>query len=299
MTIPQAKYFILTIPANDWNAPTELPAFATYIKGQKEIGESGYEHWQIVCYFARKKRITGVKTHFPNTAHIEPTRSEAALDYVWKDETSVAGTRFEFGKLPINRKKTEDWDKIWDSAKCGNLMEIPADIRIRSYHTIKRIRKDFEMAPMRPNITVNVFWGVTGSGKSHKAFELAAESGHDFFVKGSTTKWWDGYKGEKIVIMDEFRGQISIEHLLKWFDKYPCYVEEKGGQLALKAETFYVCSNLDPRDWFKDIDDETKQALLRRLNIKRFMFKYRQSNIIPPILTEEEENAILDELIDF
>lgn len=288
----QGKYWMFTIPVNDWNPPETLPSGVVYIKGQQEIGsgETAYHHWQLIVVFERKKRLAGAKVGWPATSHLELTRSEAALEYVWKEETAVPGTRIELGRLPMKRNCPTDWDVIWQQAKDGQVEEIPSDIRIRCYSTIKRIRKDFERAPMREGIVVNVYWGVTGSGKSHKAFNLASESGHDFYVKGSTTKWWDGYKGEKIVIMDEFRGQIGIEHLLKWFDKYPCYVEEKGGQLALQATTFYVCSNLDPRDWFKDIDEETKQALLRRLKITYFPYQYH-----PPY----NESEVLNELINF
>lgn len=154
---------------------------------------------------------------------------------------------------------------MWEDAKRGSIDEIPADIRIRTYHTLKRIRKDYEVAPFRPNIKVKVFCGPTGTGKSHRAFEEAS----DAYIKGSTTKWWDGYAGQKRVIIDEFRGQIAIEHILKWFDKYPCFVEEKGGQLALRAEEFWVCSNKHPRDWYV-MDVETIEALLRRLDITVF-----------------------------
>ena len=286
-TLPQARYWMLTIPKNDWNAPEQLPSGITYLKGQAERGEGGYEHWQIVVIFDKKKRMAGAKIYFPNTTHLEPTRSEAALEYVWKEDTRIEDTQFELGRLPLNRNKEKDWDKIWEQAKDGKFEDIPADVRIRSYSTIKKIRKDYERAPYRPDIKCYVFTGVTGSGKSHRAFEEASLSGVDFYVKGSTTKWWDGYRGESIVIMDEFRGLIGIEHLLKWLDKYPCYVEEKGGQLALKATTFYICSNLHPGAWYKDIDGLTYNALERRLNITVFNDRY-----IPEEIDTDIENII-------
>ncbi len=50
-------------------------------------------------------------------------------------------------------------------------MEIPADIRIRCYNQLQRIAKDNMVPKPRPDITVRVFYGVSGSGKTHAAIE--------------------------------------------------------------------------------------------------------------------------------
>lgn len=295
----QGKFWILTIPKNDFTKPTsvaDIPNGVDYYKGQLERGEGGFEHWQIVVSFKKKVRLGGVKTIFGQSCHAELTRSDAANDYVWKEETSL-GERFQLGSLPLKRNSTTDWDKVWEEAKTGSLMNIPADIRIRSYSTLKRIKKDFDVAPYRPGITVSVYWGVTGSGKSHRAFEEAAADG-DFYVKGPTTKWWDSYRGEKTVIIDEFRGVIGIEHLLKWLDKYPCYVEEKGGQLPLLATKFIICSNLDPRQWYSTVDIATQDALRRRFTTcLEFAFPYnvpRNENVEPEPPMPEEPDLFLE-----
>lgn len=48
------------------------------------------------------------------------------------------------------------------------------------------------MALPRPGIVVKVFYGVSGSGKTHSAIE---ELGDDYYDKIAMNKWWDGYKG--------------------------------------------------------------------------------------------------------
>jgi len=261
----QGRYWMLTIPEADY-VPI-LHESCNYIKGQAEIGESGYRHWQLVAYFPRKVRLAKVKEVFGATAHAEVTRSDAALQYVWKDDTAIPDTRFEYGRLPMKRAIPKDWDNIWDHAKTGQIEAIPADVRIRTYSTLKRICKDYQNAPFRPETSCQVFWGPTGTGKSHRMFTESYLDGHVPYVKSSTTKWWDGYQGQVRVIMDEFRGQIAVEHMLKWLDQYPCYVEEKGGQLALFATKFWICSNLHPDEWYPDIDVVTRDALKRRLNV--------------------------------
>ena len=89
----------------------------------------------------------------------------------------------------------------------------------------------------------------------------------DAYPKIPNTKFWDGYQGQRVVVIDEFRGDISISNLLRWFDRYPVLVEIKGSSTVLMAETIYVTSNLDPREWYRDVDSMTIDALMRRLNI--------------------------------
>ena len=116
--------------------------------------------------------------------------------------------------------------------------------------------------------TCDVFWGTTGTGKSRRAWE---EAGDIVYAKDPRTKWWCGYRGEKNVIIDEFRGTIDIAHLLRWLDRYPVCVEIKGASRPLNCERFWITSNVDPRKWYPEIDEETLAALLRRLNITHFI----------------------------
>jgi len=89
-------------------------------------------------------------------------------------------------------------------------------------------------------------------------------------VKDPRTKWWNHYLFETSVIIDDFgHGGIDINHLLRWFDRYKCYVENKGGVVPLLADTFIVTSNFHPREVFSFAGEENAQlpALMRRLNV--------------------------------
>ena len=73
-------------------------------------------------------------------------------------------------------------------------------------------------------------YGKPGVGKSHLARELFNTK--KYYVK-SQNKWWDGYKGESIVILDDFDSK-ELGHLLKiWADKWDCNGEIKGGTIPL------------------------------------------------------------------
>jgi len=149
------------------------------------------------------------------------------------------------------------------SAKSGILEEIPANIRVVSYRTLRAIKADYDVPkPMARNVTV--LYGTTGTGKSYRAHR---EAGEHAYYKDPRSKFWCGYQCQSNVVIDEFRGAIDISHILRWFDCYPVYVETKGSSVPLSANQFWVTSNLHPSRWYPDLDPNTLEALLRRLTI--------------------------------
>lgn len=207
----QARYWMLTIPETEYSVDQGLPTSAAYFAGQQEIGATtGYAHWQAVIYFRDKVSLGTLRALFPR-AHAEPTRSTAARDYVWKDDTAVPGTRFEFGTMPMNRNRRTDWDAVLVNAQAGNWDSIPSDVYIRCFSNLNKIHVQ-SLKPVAQEKTIYVFWGRTGTGKSRRAWD---EATFDAFPKDPCTKWWDGYAGQRNVVIDEFRGQIGISHLLR------------------------------------------------------------------------------------
>lgn len=259
-------YWMLTIPSRDWQPPESLIYPVVWLKGQKELAEGGYEHWQIIVGFSSKQSLRRVKECFCNTAHCEPSRSVAAEAYVWKESTRVTGSQFELGAKPLNPSSKTDWEMVWEAAKSGRIMEIPANVRVQNYRTIRAIGSDYSRAPEIVR-SCNVYWGVSGSGKSRRAWE---EAGILSYCKSPRSKFWDGYQGEEHVVLDEFRGGIDVSYLLRWLDRYPCRVEIKGSSMPLSMKIMWITSNLSPDLWYPDLDNDTLVALRRRLNIIHF-----------------------------
>lgn len=236
-----------------------------YMKGQMERGEGGFLHWQVLCVCDRQATLQQVKRALHPTAHLELTRSAAAEEYVWKEDTRVVDTQFEIGTRPVSRGRRTDWQAIFVAATNGRFEEVPADILIRNYSALRRIRVDNLVPIDRPDVQVNVYWGPTGTGKTFRAHSEIRELGLPYFDKNPLTKWWDGYRGQTLCLIDEFAGRVDIVNLLRWLDRYPCTVEVKGFSVPLEATVFWITSNVDPRDWYPDAQPAHKAALLRRL----------------------------------
>ncbi|AYP28919.1 MAG: putative viral replication protein [Cressdnaviricota sp.] len=170
----QGLYWIGTIPiSTGWVPPTsaeQLPDGCCWIRGQRETGEGGLDHFQVCIALSRKQRLSWVTARFKG--HWELTRSSAARDYVWKEETRVDGSQFEYGSLAIRRNVSTDWELVRANAVLGNFDDIPADVFVRCYNSLCRIRTD-NLSPVAVERACKVFWGATGTGKSRLAWEEA------------------------------------------------------------------------------------------------------------------------------
>lgn len=108
-------------------------------------------------------------------------------------------------------------------------------------------------------------WGPPGVGKSHSVRTQFSEA--DLFLK-TQNKWWDGYQGQKAVLLDDFDKLGScLSHYLKiWADKWACTGEIKGGTIPLNFERLFITSNYHPKEIFTE-DSELLQAIERRFKI--------------------------------
>lgn len=101
--------------------------------------------------------------------------------------------------------------------------------------------------PARDMPKVYVLQGPTGTGKS----KWALENYPNAYWK-QRSNWWDGYKGEKDVIIDEFYGWLPFDLCLRICDRYPLLVETKGGNVPFKGENIIFTSNSVPNSWWKN-----------------------------------------------
>lgn len=163
--------------------------------------------------------------------------------------------------MKLKRNSPKDWEGIYELAKQGKWEEVPKDVLIRSYSSLKRIHVD-NLKPEGFVKEVVVCWGKTGLGKSKYVWETL---GLDAYPKDPRTKNWDAYQLQDNVIMEEFRGDIDISHMLRWLDRYPVIVDVKYSSIVLRAKKIYITSNISPDFWYPSLDEDTRLALRRRI----------------------------------
>jgi hypothetical protein len=84
----------------EWDPISLISDDVVWVKGQREVGAGGFDHWQFVFSLSRKQRLNAVKKYFePLCPHLELTKSKAAEDYVHKNDTAVPGTKFEYSLI--------------------------------------------------------------------------------------------------------------------------------------------------------------------------------------------------------
>lgn len=118
--------------------------------------------------------------------------------------------------------------------------------------------RDPERAPV-----IEIYWGDSGTGKTRKAVSDHPDAYIVTRPREKGALWWDGYNGQKTVIVDEFYGWIQYDFILRLLDRYPLRVEVKGGTVNMSATHFIITSNQPWRDWYPNVED--KSALERRI----------------------------------
>lgn len=236
----------------------------------KEVGDGGTPHLQGYFKLRVKRDIRALRNQFSARAHYEVARGSARSN---REYCSKGGVYQEFGRKPSEVRPTRDELAVRFRAAVSeghrgvdDFAERNPGVYLFSGHNLLRNALTLKRPIVRPEIRVDWIWGPPGVGKSRRAHQDLP----DAYVKEPRTKWWNGYLLEKDVIIDDFGpGGIDMNHLLRWFDRYKCMVENKGGMIPLYAERFIVTSNFSPEDCFKDkftgLPHVQHDALMRRI----------------------------------
>lgn len=253
----------------------------SYLVIGKEVGEEGTPHLQGYAYFRNQVFYRTLRSKLACYWQVAHGSAADNIRYC-----SKGGDFITRGEPPASREDArrrggeatkEKWESSLESAKIGDLNSISAEIVIKHYAALNQIAKDnVRPPPDLDDVTGFWFYGEAGCGKS----QFARHNWPGAFLK-NCNKWWDGYKQEEAVILDDFdKNHHVLGHYLKiWGDRYGFTPEVKCSVTRARPKFVIVTSNYHPRDIWDD--NRTLEPIMRRyfvVHCWKDCFGYHRSN---------------------
>jgi len=265
-----------------------------YLIFGKEVGESGTPHLQGYVYFDNAKTLEVLKKKFQARAHWEiaigtPNRNAA---YCAKGEQTKAEWEaekekgpnygknadvFEKGERPLSDKEKgalgkrafEEAFEAYKEKRYEDMGQFALNMKAFDYLAAKIEKRDQPAAvTLDGDLEHEWFYGPSGAGKSY----AARQQNPGAYIKDPKNAWWDGYKGEDVVIIDDFdKFQVKQSGDMKrWLDRYPFKAECKGGYIGdIRPKKIVVTANYHPNEIWEQ-SDITLSTILRRVKVTRF-----------------------------
>ena len=264
--------------------------------------EQGVYHIHLVITLSKPIRATALSKKLGN-AHIETMRGtkEQAEDYIEKrgkfEEKGeiILDRQGSIDKIENNQGYRTDWanfDKIalQDDFDLNDYILKNQITGKKEKDCINRYTRLMQTkAQAFRKLEVVYVEGETGQGKTKGVYDR--HNAKDIFriSQDNTNSFkFDGYQGEKILLLDELRpNQIATSYLFQILDGYPMRVNVKGGYMWAQWEKIYIttCYSLD--NWYKVdkskpyFDTEEKVENVEKLRaqfLRRISTRYKAEN---------------------
>lgn len=227
----------------------------TYIVYGKEVcPDTKRPHLQGYIYYNNAQSLSAFSS-FYNNCHVEKQRgtAEQASEYCKKE-----GDFTERGELPKQGKRT-DWGLALEQLKTQDITDvIQSQPQLLPCQRALREFKNLLLKPKHRTVNVIVLYGTAGTGKTRYAYDNYP----DLYSK-PRGEWWDGYTGQKAILLDDYYGYLPYCELLRVLDRYPYQIPYKGGYTQAQWDTVIITSNRLPPQWYQA---GLTPALRRRIN---------------------------------
>lgn len=260
----------------------------TFLMGQCELTPTtgrlhfqGYAvtaaRWTVFKFSARLQDVCAMVEEVSGF-HLEAATGSFAhnVRYCSKEDTRAPGANMVYLGCEPNADDTTSRERgaslesmLFEIKKGSSMTELTTKFGFTAFlHHHNAITKAMALwGPKRSEKpTILLLIGKSGTGKSLWADKEFPDRFRMTFGNGGNAQWWDGYMGEKVVELSEFRGQLPLSFMLDLLDRYQLKVQVKGATMQMLATTFVITSNEQPKDWYAMTEDRSKlDPLLRRL----------------------------------
>lgn len=258
---------------NNWTE-TELRALreyaqveSRYICWSQEVGAEGTPHLQGYTAWDNPRSLDKFKNSISSRLHYEPYTKGTAqqnraycLGMVEKKGFKENPTFEEIGEIPEQGTRT-DWTTALNHLDNGS--DIPSVVAqqpqlLPSIRALERY-KQLSLRPQNRDVKVIILIGEPGTGKSRWAYDNYP----DLYTKPDG-QWYDGYTGQKTILLDDYYGEIPYSQFLKVLDRYPLQLPVKGGFIYAQYDTVIITSNRQPETWYvQGYNDALKRRVTR------------------------------------
>lgn len=245
-----------------------------YLVGQWEVGEEGTEHWQGYVQFYNKQRASAVQNLFPGAWHKQASGTHVEnTHYATKPQEHCSckhcvkarqlpnkGRAYGHEQTrigePVGAEGAKQWKDVWQDIKDGytdlELADKYEGLWAHAHKAMERYRLLTSARERTWMTKTHVLYGPPGTGKTRKALELAGANAYwvTYGTNVGAPQYYDGYDGQKVVVFDEFFGQIRRQEMCKLADEYPCNVPVRGGCVPWLPELIIITSNCHPDAWW-------------------------------------------------
>ena len=318
-TVKQSRRWVFTInnyTEEDVDAVKALendPVVQAIIAEYEHINGEGTPHIQGYVEFNRSSTRKTVENKLGGRAWIAAAKGNRlqCYSYCTKEEQRVVDKGFsdqdkEVSKKYVQKKDQEAALLIEDIKRLtpDEMESIHPWFMLYKRSVYFEYKHEFDMQHMktydgdlqRKNLWI---YGVAGVGKS-----FAARQGVDQWkvFNKPYNKWWGGWnrlRHDRVIIEDwpsqENGGEMLLQHLKIWADRYPFTGEVKGGQVMIAPGDFQliITSNFKPEQCFRRHEDIL--AIRRRFTFIRMTEPMTQKDPFD-IPVDEIENPTIEEL---
>ena len=278
-----------------------VPTAAVY---SEEAGSTtGYHHYQAFAYWEGKTTGSRVRALFGD-AHVEPAGKPAVAcaAYCSKDKTHLSGPYWlgAYDAVPGMKPTTEQVERKskFDAAqeKISNGWHYEDFLNDHEWMAwALRHRQSIQDLIMARNahlygehdraVSVDYIWGPAGSGKTKSILDMYTRRSVFMADLGSAFPF-DGYAGEEVLLLDDFRSSIVFNDLLRILDQYPLRVNVKGSHSWACWTKVIISANIPLTEQYPNLS-ERKDPLLRRFE-RGIVFEKTNPDVALPYATRED-----------
>lgn len=259
-----------------WNNYSEddIPLFRAWCEKRtafsvvgREVGKQGTPHLQGFHQTSGGLKFAAFHKRFPKVWVKPVGKDNGCADYCQKDDDVCIRTGTYEEKCQGKRSDLAAVAELAASGASAAQIAISSPTAFIQYPTgIARLCSIHEKPRDRsvPKVCICLYGG-TGLCKTKRIWDHLDSLGEcPYAWDNGMATWWDGYNGQKHIIMDEFRAQLPMTYILRLMDRYPMRVQFKGGSCQFVADFLYFTSSKHPREWYADAPTDKVDQLLRR-----------------------------------